>query len=81
MEKGTSYAPVNSVNGNADGNNAKLVIDGVIDNAASDASATEGELEGTRHRHEIMTMLKESPDGAINNPLYKKLDKELKVRF
>ena len=35
-------------------------------------------MEGTRHRHDIMTMLKESSDTAIAHPLYKKLDKKLK---
>ena len=53
--------------------------------ARDEIVSLKGELEGTRRRHEIMTKLKDSPDVAIADPLYKNLDKELKgiavVRF
>jgi hypothetical protein len=46
--------------------------------ARDEIVSLKGELEGTRRRHEIMTQLKDSPEVAIADPLYKNLDKELK---
>jgi hypothetical protein len=46
--------------------------------ARDEIVSLKGELEGMRRRHEIMTQLKDSPEVAIADPLYKNLDKELK---
>lgn len=46
--------------------------------ARDEIVSLKGELEGTRRRHEILTTLKDSPDVAISDPLYKKLDQELR---
>jgi hypothetical protein len=46
--------------------------------AKDEIKSLKGELEGTCRRHEIMTKLKESPDVAIGDPEYKRLDRDLK---
>jgi hypothetical protein len=46
--------------------------------AKDEIKSLKGELEGKRRMHEIMTKLKESPDVAIGDPEYKRLDRDLK---
>ena len=46
--------------------------------AKDEIKSLKGELEGTRRRAEIMSQLKESPDVAIEDQEYKRLDRDLK---
>ena len=57
---------------------ASAELERALKAAKDEIKSLKGELDGTRRRAEIMSQLKVSPHGAIDDPEYKRLDKDLK---